>query len=211
MVIQRCHVSVAKWHPCTFYYHWSLCGKSHPNLHCETVLCPRKWQNDEASLVMCHLLEHFDNVTALDACLLSFSPWYIFMDLNCSIWVAQLMEFYSAVLFCRKLAPVPTEELQYTHGVLARRPRFALLLHLSILLSAAVGHHQGHQAETIWGLQTLQWQRNRPVQLSNVIILVASNSLYHCTILLFFTSHCVFGFCVLEISCCVSSVFPWSI
>ena len=57
---------------------------------------------------MCHLLEHFANVTVLDACLLSFLPWYIFMNLNCSIWVAQLMEFYSAVLFCRKLAPVPT-------------------------------------------------------------------------------------------------------
>ena len=47
--------------------------------------------------------------------------------------------------------------------------------------------------------------------LANIIILVASDSLYHCTILLFFTPYCVFGVCLSKTSVCVSSVFPWSI
>ena len=125
---------------------------------------------------------------------------FLFMDLHCSIWVAELISF----ILQKARTSTDCEKLQCAHGVLASWHTSPPLLHLSILFCTLQQQAIIKTTKTAtWGLQTLQWQRNRPVRLSNIIILVASTSLYHCTILLFFTPHCVFGFCLSKISCCI--------
>ena len=100
----------------------------------------------------------------------------------------------------------------HLHCVLAGWPRFALLLHLSILFCSL------QQQAIIKTTKMKPPECCRPCNdgglgqciYANIIILVASDSLYHSTISLFFTPHCIFGVCVSKISCCVPSVFPWS-
>ena len=123
----------------------------------------------------------------------------IFMKLHSLNAVSEWPGWWSIILQ-KAHSSTDCEELQYTHWVLAGWPphRFALLLHLSILFCTL------QQQAIIKTTKTKPPEDCRPCNdrgaghciYANVIILVASNSLYHCTILLFFTLHCIFGFCV---------------
>ena len=142
------------------------------------------------------------------------SPRFIFMKLHSLNAVAEWPAAgWWSIILQKAHSSTNCEELQYTHWVLAGWPRFALLLHLSILFCSL------QQQAIIKTTKTKPPEDCRPCNdgrtgqciYANVIILVASDSLYHCTMLLFFTLHCIFVFCVSKISCYVPSVFPWSI
>ena len=100
------------------------------------------------------------------------------------------------------------EELLYAHGILAGKPHFALLLHLFILFSSL------QQQAVIKATKMNQSEDCRPCHdggtgqciYANFIKLIASNSLHHCTILVFFTPHCIFGYlCVRnQLLCAIS-------
>ena len=118
------------------------------------------------------------------------------------------MDGYSAILFCRKLAPVPHVSNYST--IMEFWPIGLALLSscicssYSALCSSRLSSRPPRRIHLkIADLVMTGEQASAVLQ----IILVALNSLYHCTILLFFTPHCsyLWGLCVKnQVLCAIS-------
>ena len=115
------------------------------------------------------------------------------------------MEFYSAVLFCRKLASVPTvrnySTLMEFWQVSLALPSSCICPSYSVLCSSRPSSRPPSRNHL--KIADFATEKQASAFLSNFIILVASNSLYHSTILLIFTPYCIFGFCVESQLLCV--------
>ena len=107
------------------------------------------------------------------------------------------MEFYSAVLFYRRLSPVLgvrnySTLLEFWQVVFAL-PSSCICPSYSVLCSSRPSRPPSQNYLKIADLAMTGEQASGVKQFHRTNI---SDSLYHCTILLFFTLHCIFGFCV---------------